>query len=367
MSLGINKFVFIALATLFWTKDSATKGFENPVQYPVGSQPVAMTIADLNHDGNLDLALADHSKQVSVLLANADGTFQPVTNYPVSLGDGPFLNDIAAGDFNEDGNLDLVVALVFDGPGGIALLFGNSDGTFQPAAYINLQSSPNVVAISDLNRDHHLDIWDGNEVLLGRGDGTFRSPRSYAVGANWAEVADLNHDNRPDLLAASAGSGTLVIQLGNGDGTFQPPQTYIAAPGVGFFTVSDFNADKNLDVAVVVQPLNELAVFLGNGDGTFQAASFSFSGKFPVQVAAGELSGDGKVDLAVTNFMDAQGGPGGVSLLAGNGQGTFSPAFFLRLQANPIAIIVKDLNHDHKPDLAIADYAGATVSILLHN
>jgi len=82
-------------------------------------------------------------------------------------------------------------------------------------------------------------------------------------------------------------------------------------------------------------------------------------------VAAGQLNSDGNMDLAVTNFMTSQG-PGGVSLQAGNGDGTFSTGLVIPLQANPSAIAARDFNHDHKTDLVVADYNGAAVLILLH-
>src|SRR5207245_7380283 len=116
--------------------------------------------ADFNHDGKLDLAVVDFGNQVSILLGNGDGTFRPPRKYAV--GQGTSLIDIGIGDFNEDGNIDIVATVTLNGSGGsIALLLGKGDGTFRRAKYINTENSPLSIAVADLNGDHHLDLWVG--------------------------------------------------------------------------------------------------------------------------------------------------------------------------------------------------------------
>ena len=134
---------FCGLFLMLIVSPSALAGaFGPPKFYPAGLRPESVATADFNHDGKLDLAVVDYSNQVSILLGNGDGTFQPPRKYAV--GQGSFLIDIGVGDFNEDGNIDIVatVSLVGNNGGSVALLLGKGDGTFRRAKYINAGNSP---------------------------------------------------------------------------------------------------------------------------------------------------------------------------------------------------------------------------------
>jgi hypothetical protein len=139
----------------------------------------------------------------------------------LTAGIGP--TSVVVGDFNNDGKLDLVVG----SSGGVSVLLGNGDGTFQlPLTValprgITLNSASRHLFAADFNRDGELDLAECNSavVLLGRGDGTFQTPISYSVPGPLA-AGDLNGDRKPDL-AVRRSAGAVSILLGNGDGTFQ--------------------------------------------------------------------------------------------------------------------------------------------------
>src|SRR5207245_11307738 len=141
-----------------------------------GQKAFSVAIADFNNDGKPDLAVVNLFNKVNILIGVGDGTFRPRKQYAV--GQGTSLTGVAVGDFNEDGNIDVIttVSLTGDKGGSIALLRGRGDGTFRPAKYIATQNSPSSVVPADFNGDHHLDLWvAGNgsgSVLLGKGDGT---------------------------------------------------------------------------------------------------------------------------------------------------------------------------------------------------
>jgi FG-GAP-like repeat len=210
-------------------------------------------------------------------------------------------------------------------------------------------------------------------VLLGNGDGTFQAAQSYAAGPHPSSVAvaDFNGDGIPDLAVASQGTypdykGTVSILLGNGDGTFQAAQSY--AVGAGFrrpsLTVGDFNGDGTPDLAVAsfgTSPdyQGTVSVLLGNGDGTFQAAQTYAAGSYASSVAVGDFNADGSLDLAVGNAS-------GVSILLGNGDGTFQAAQSYAAGGYPISIVVGDFNGNGYPDLAVADYSSNTVTVLMN-
>jgi len=131
--------------------------------------------------------------------------------------------------------------------------------------------------------------------------------------------------------------------------------------------VGDFNGDGKLDLAVANISLGNpgpisVSVLLGNGDGTFQPAVNYSAGSYPSSVTVADFNGDGKLDLAVAN-----NGSNNVSILLGNGDGTFQPAVDYSAGSNPSSVTVADFNGDGKLDLAVANNGSNNVSILLGN
>src|SRR5581483_10570988 len=160
--------------------------------YAVGSFPYSVAVGDFNGDGKPDLVTANNeSNNVSVLLGNGDGTFQPHQDYAV----GSFPYSVAVGDFNGDGKQDLATAANNGYPNGaVSVLLGNGDGTFQPYQDYAVGFNPQSVAAGDFNGDGKLDLATANSqsnyvsVLLGNGDGTFQNQRTFPLGADAVSV-----------------------------------------------------------------------------------------------------------------------------------------------------------------------------------
>ena len=162
--------------------------------YPVGEVPHSICHQDFNHDGILDLATANiNSNSVTVLLGNGDGTFQAGVTYPTGKG----TTSIYSGDFNGDGNVDLVAAN--SGATSVGPVVADPDGA------LNQTPSP----LSSVS------------ILMGNGDGTFKSAVNYSTGTggNGVVATDLTSDNILDLAICSFGSYVTVL-FGNGNGTF---------------------------------------------------------------------------------------------------------------------------------------------------
>jgi hypothetical protein len=355
--------------------------FAQPVVYDTGGFfPGSVAIGDLNGDGHPDLVVANECQsyencnggEVTVLLGNGDGTFQS----PVSYGSGGYTaGSVAIADVNGDGKLDLVVSNYCQsycsggsGMGGVSVLLGNGDGTFQPAvSYSSGGADATSVAIADLNGDGKPDIVVANKcqtpttcnngvvgVLLGNGDGTFQSPVSYSSGSPAAlsvAIGDVNGDGFPDIVVAN-NFGPVALLLGNGNGTFQPP---VNTSVIGYsVALGDVNGDRKLDLAV--SQLHGVSILLGNGNGTFQSPiTYTSHAWMGTAVAIGDVNGDGKPDLVVTydcSNDSCKPGYGEISVLSGNGDGTFNPVFATVVGGHYAAsVAIGDVNGDGKPDI----------------
>jgi hypothetical protein len=328
-------------------------------------------VADLNADGVPDLAVAADAG-VNVLLGNGDGSFQNAPTYAV----GSQPTSVAVGDFNGDGIPDLAVAN--EGPASttVSVLLGNGDGTFQTAVSYATGTEPVSVVVGDFNGDGIPDLAVANyssndfSVLLGNGDGTFQAARNFNGGPHPVSVAvgDFNGDGIQDLAIADAGNASgggvgVSVFLGNGDGSFQFAGAFDAGSSPSSLAVGDFNGDGLLDLAVANDSYfnGTVSVLLGNGDGSFAAARTFAAGSMPRSVAVGDFNGDGLLDLAVANYFG-----GTVSVLLGNGDGSFEPAHTYAAGFGADSVAVGDVNGDGIQDLAVAA-GGNTVSVLLGN
>src|SRR6266699_195254 len=186
----------------------------------------------------------------------------------------------------------------------------------------------------------------------------FNPQTEYVAGSQQGPsnivVGDFNGDGKPDLAVANFGDWNVYVLLGNGDGTFQVARSvYFNGGGARFWYIAegDFNGDGKLDLAVTDYSNNNVSVLLGNGDGTFQAPRTFPVGIHPAQVAVGDFNGDGKPDLVASN-VDSNT----ISVLLGNGDGTFQAAQSLPVGLNPWYFAVGDFNSDGMLDLAVADY-----------
>jgi hypothetical protein len=192
---------------------------------------------------------------------------------------------------------------------------------------------------------------------------------TYCLGgpSPWDVVAiDVNHDLNPDLVVADFGASTLDVYLGNGDGTFQPPTQVTVFSSPTSLAAGDFDENGDVDFAVgyedqTVQSRTDVSVVFGNGDGTFQAPISLTAGQWPVKVAVADFDGDGHDDVAAAESLTSE-----VSVFRGNGDGTFMPAPAHLSAVEPWGMVAARLDGDAHPDLAVVNASGVVSVFFSH-
>jgi FG-GAP-like repeat/Abnormal spindle-like microcephaly-assoc'd, ASPM-SPD-2-Hydin len=302
---------------------SATLNFGSLTAATLGGPPSQMAEGDFNGDGKLDLAVSNSSgNTVSIFLGNEDGTFQPAISFNTTTNP----RGIAVGDLNGDGIPDLVIGA--NSAAGLTVAIGDGLGGFTATTLAGGECPTNPV-LADINHDGNLDIVVGNEcgngvgLFLGNGDGSFQSPTGLngSSRVNSVVLADFDGDGNLDIAAADANSGTVDVYLGTGAGTFSGVTQYPAANSASSIATADFDGDGKLDLVVASGSGSAQIVFMhGNGDGTFAAASnIPNTTGLATVMAIGDLNIDGNLDIV---GIDTNGN---LQAWLGNGNGTFQP------------------------------------------
>ena len=192
---------------------------------------------------------------------------------------------------------------------------------------------------------------------------------SRAPTENAIAVGDLNGDGKLDIVLQDAANEGLCVMLGNGDGSFQLCVEVALGQLAQAVTIGDFNGDGKMDLAVAdfttsgaTYGAGAVSILMGNGDGTFQSPILYPAGNSAGSIAIGDFNGDGKADVAVTSYIDNV-----VNIFLGNGDGTFRGPVSYATGSYPNSVAVSDFNGDGVPDLVVADDFAGAVSILLGN
>jgi hypothetical protein len=350
--------------------------FINAANSPLQIQAASyLAVADFNQDGKPDLVVAK-SFDLDVLLSNGDGTFNVGPGSPVAMPSPPYDNfaspyagAMAVGDFNHSGHAGLAV-IEFPNEAAVILL-GDGSGKLKlsSSAFAYAPGEPTSgIGAADFNADGNLDLAITNTISgystldLGYGAGAFNMAGEIPNGTSDA-IGDFNGDGKLDVAVAE--NIGIAVAIGNGDGTF-PKIDVPIQNGYELFSLvaGDFDGDGKLDLAGTNYGGNAVLFFSGNGDGTFKTPVSIATGNSPDAIVMGDFNNDGKLDIVTANYGD-----GTVTLLLGKGDGTFAEATGspYAVGKGPSSVLAADFNGDGKLDLAVANGLDATgtVSILL--
>ena len=363
-------------SSLFVSSAALGQTFSPLVSYSAtsGGSPQAVTTADFNKDGRLDVAIANYAgHSVAVLLGQANGTLGTAATY--GSGASGYPQGIATGDFNGDGRPDLVVAN--SNSNTLGVLLAQANGTFGAVTTYAAGTYTSQVAVGDINKDGKLDLVatgtnSGNIlVLLGQGNGLFNAALSYSTGGNSrpaaVALADLNGDGRLDAVVANSDANTVGVLLGQANGTLGSMTSYSAGYTPYRVALADINGDGRLDLLTLI--LNGdgrgIQVRRGQAGGTFSeptSTPVSFDG-MPSDLAVGDVNLDGRPDAIVPQgfgnqveiYLGQPDGRLGTYTSIGTGDGT-----------SPNGVAVADLNSDGRPDIVLANGDSNAAGVLLN-
>lgn len=358
--------------------------FTNAQDSPVSVQggPSNILIGDMNNDRKLDLIVAcARARSITIIEGKGNGQFGAVLSN-TTLAEPP--DELAAGDLNGDGKLDVAVAS--HDSYGVVLLTGDGKGglTIAPASPVVMKvgQHPHThgLSVADMNRDNKLDLLTcnnaDNDISLAPGDGRgnfSRAPQSFPVGPSPYPfaVGDVNNDGWPDIVTTASATGpsrreqlplsrALTLLLSDGKGSFAPHKLPLRTGEPWFAAIADLNPDGRPDIVATHHDQSALTVMIGDGSGGFAEANgspFDFSVSLFHLIIA-DVDRDATMDVVATSGDRLR-------VLLGDGRGTFKPAASIPVGPGAWRMAAADLNGDGTIDVVTSNSEGNSLSVLL--
>ena len=304
---------------------------------PGGDAHQTMASGHVNKHVNDDVVHTDFlTREVSILIGNGDGTFQPERRVLV----GPYPSAVALADVNGDGIADLVTTHYTTKE--VAIQYGRADGGFTTGPRFEVDAFPSALVVADLNGDGRPDLLTAHmlnrhvHLHVAQPDGSFKEKDEFVVGDGPVALAvgEIDGDGKLDIVTANFTSGDVSLLRGKGKGKFHgeqrlalsAPNAKKAAAALGVnaapsaIAIADVNGDTFADIVTTDYGSNSISLLLGAGQGRFQSVRTLAVGQQPVALAVADVTGDGKLDLISANL-----GSSDLSVLRGLGAAGFAP------------------------------------------
>jgi hypothetical protein len=376
------------ITTFTPTKNDITyQDIMEKVDFTAVANPISIAIGDLDGDGKSDLAVANKGGTTVSIYRNASGSGSITTSsfaakVDFTTGASPY--SVSIGDFNGDGKADLAVAN--SGGTTISIFLNTSQSgsiSFATKLDFSVGTAPYFIAIGDLDGDGKADL-----AVANYGSATVSVLRNTSVSNNISfaakidfpttssnpysvAIGDLDGDGKPDLAVANNNVSTFSTfrnTSNSGSISFASKVDFAAGGSPSYIAIGDLDGDGKADIAVSNASSQSVSVFRNtSGIGSISVSTkVDFTTGFgPQAVAIGDLDGDGKADLAISNA----GGPS-VSLLRNksvSGSISFASRVDFTTGSAPLSVAIGDLDGDGKADLAVANFGAASISVLRNN
>ena len=372
--------------TLSVFRNDGQGAFGQRQSFAAGANPTSLAAADFDHDGDVDVAVSNHGfwgegTTVSLLKNDGGGSFAA----PAALAVGPAPRKIRAVDLNADGWPDLAVANDRADAAGarVTVLLNGANGGFAPAVAYDASAPQNYagdggacLAAADLDNDGDVDLAfssrkiyvdgtppvGGYYVFANAGNGTFGAKqfKSFAVGYSQGvedlEAADLDGNGWADIVGAQFGDtaeSAYYVVLRAGPADFPPARGYPSGQGVLDIAIADSNGDGALDVFIDDYYSYDVTVHQNLGPGTFRAAPRYDTVPLHRWMDAGDVDGDGDLDIATAG---GYGTTGSVALLRNLGGAVFAAPESFDEPYSPGGIKLRDLDGGGSLDMVWGDF-----------
>jgi len=348
--------------------------FADPMTIPMPGPVNRIGLADMNHDGAIDIVAGMHIAGLGdsqtaaiavVLVGSRPGAATPTFTVLPAIDAGTSVDALAIDDVDGDGNPDVVTV---DGPSNTAhVIQGYGNGALATPRVFAVGRNPTALALRDIDRDGRIDIvtadTNSNTItILGqRADGSIEAATRPAVGTGPAAsaVADLDGDSHLDIVTINTGSHDVSVLLGAGDGTFRPQQRFAVGLTPVAIALADMNDDGRIDVVVANNSEGSFTILYGLGDGSFDRRTDTLINAVarPTAIAVADVDGDGWKDVVVAGVTGGESGQRGqVSVfLAADGGLSFVAAGTRGVGFNPVTITMVDVDRDRRMDIVVAN------------
>lgn len=353
---------------LFWDVFKFEALFTHHISLSSGDGPIGINHADLDHDDDLDLMVANYfDNTLSVYLNSGTGEFEAIT--PIACGVRPV--QMLAHNWSEAAMMDIIVCDYDQNyPGITSLSYDSDQAQYLHSGFLPLDIAPHRLVKTDVDAEGKIDIVtsirnNGKFVILKNMENThFRVDSTYTLLAGMASdilSVDFNGDGMEDLAVSSTGVGMVDIYMNNGFGEYSLQQNVYVGGTPWYLKANDFDDDGLIDLAVAMRYSDSIKLLRNMGDGVFVEHTSIATRPEPYSFGVADLDGDGFEDLVTVGQTS-----GVIEFHKGDGNFLFQNPFVYELESGLRFITIADFNGDDRRDVAVTNHQTNSVVVLFN-